>query len=107
MKTKCCQLSLVLTIGLSTLTAGAAVGTITGPFTHRNLEIFLVHGRTQLEQRSYAILSEALEKRFVIVKETGNVQELSIENISKETAVFVNAGDIVKGGRQDRTVRDD
>jgi hypothetical protein len=32
---------------------------------------------------------------------------LNIENLSKKTIVFLNAGDIVKGGRQDRTVRDD
>jgi hypothetical protein len=44
---------------------------------------------------------------MVIVKETGNLNALSIENISKQTTVFLNAGDIVKGGRQDRTVRDD
>jgi hypothetical protein len=99
--------SIVLAMGCSALSARAAVGTITGPFTHHNLQIFLIHGRTQLESRSYATLSEALEKGFVIVKETGNVQELSIENVSKGMTVFVNAGDIVKGGRQDRTVRDD
>src|SRR3954469_11148569 len=87
--------------------ADAAVGTLSGPFTHQNLQIFLVHGDTQLEQRRYATLSEALAKGMVIVKETGNVNALSIENISKQTTVFLNAGDIVKGGRQDRTVRDD
>jgi len=85
----------------------AAVGTLTGPFTHRNLQLFLIHGRTQLEQRPYATLSEALAKGYVIIKETGSVQELSIVNVSKEVTVFVQAGDIVKGGRQDRTVRDD
>jgi len=96
-----------LAVAVSTLSAGAAVGTITGPFTHQNLQIFLVHGATQLEERRYATLSEALDRGIVIVKETGNVQELAIENVSKETTVFLNAGDIVKGGRQDRTVRDD
>lgn len=52
-------------------------------------------------------MSEALEKGLVVVKETGNVQELSLENRSQTTTVFLNAGDIVKGGRQDRTVRDE
>jgi hypothetical protein len=32
---------------------------------------------------------------------------LSIENRSPEAIIFLNAGDIVKGGRQDRTIRDD
>src|SRR5262249_19249546 len=85
----------------------AAVGTLTGPFTHRNLQIFLVHGDTQLEERHYATLSEALANGLVAVKETGNVQQLTIENLSRKVTVFLNAGDIVKGGRQDRTVRDD
>ncbi len=96
-----------LGLALTASSAGAAVGTISGPVTHRNLQIFLVHGDTQLEQRHYATLSEAMEKGIVVVKETGNVQELSIENLSKTVTVFLNAGDIVKGGRQDRTVRDD
>jgi hypothetical protein len=100
-------ISTSLSLALSTLTASAAVGTITGPFTCQNLQVFLVHGDTLLETRRYATLSEALEKGIVVVKETGNVQELTIENLSKETTVFLNAGDIVKGGRQDRTVRDD
>lgn len=87
--------------------AAALMGTVSGPYTHHNLQVFLVHGDTQLEQRRYATLSEGLEKGFVVVKETGNVQELTIENKSRHVTVFLNAGDIVKGGRQDRTVRDD
>jgi len=83
------------------------VGTISGPYPCRNLQIFLVHGETQLDERRYATLSEALEKGLVVVKKTGNVQELTIENRSKEVSVFLSAGDIVKGGRQDRTVQDD
>jgi hypothetical protein len=96
-----------LAVVLVAFTARAAVGTLSGPFTHQNLQIFLVHGETQLEDRHYAPLTEALEKGTVAIKETGHVQELSIENLSKKTIVFLNAGDIVKGGRQDRTVRDD
>ena len=87
--------------------APAAVGTLSGPIAHRNLQVFLIHGDTQLESRRYATLSEALERGLVQVRETGNVQELTIENLSKSVTVFLNAGDIVKGGRQDRTVRDD
>ncbi len=97
----------VLTAALTGLSARAAVGSISDTVTYRNLQIFLVRGDTQLEHRHYATLSEALVRRQVVVKETGNVQELSIENRSKKVPVFLNAGDIVKGGRQDRTVRDD
>ena len=89
------------------VSARGAVGTLSGPFTHKDLQVFLVHGNTQLEERPYATLSEAMAKGIVVVKETGSVQELTIENMSRKTTVFLNAGDIVKGGRQDRTVRDD
>src|SRR2546423_366891 len=87
--------------------AHGSVGTVTGPFIHGNLQIFLIHGETQLEGRHYATLSEALAKRLVVVKETGNVSELTIENRARDVTIFLNAGDIVKGGRQDRTIRDD
>ncbi len=101
------QITTLLACAFATSSASAAVGTLSGPFTHRNIEIFLVHGDTQLEDRHHATLSEALEKGFVVVKETGNVQELTIANRSKDAIVFLNSGDIVKGGRQDRTVRED
>jgi len=104
------KIKVALAMGLAGLTATtgySAVGTISGPFVHRNLQIFLIHGETQLEGRHYATLSEALAKGMVVVKETGNVSELSIENRSKEATIFLNAGDIVKGGRQDRTIQDD
>ena len=96
-----------LSLSLTAATAHAAVGTLSGPLTYRNLQVFLIHGDTQLEGRHYATLSEALANGDALIKETGNVQELSIENLSKKTTVFILAGDIVKGGRQDRTVRDD
>ena len=89
------------------IAASAAEGTISGPFAHRNLQLFLVHGEGQLSGRTYLPLSEAMDRGLVEVVETGNVQELSIHNRSKDVTVFVHAGDIVKGGRQDRTVRYD
>ena len=107
MKLNCLSVSALLCLAITAPTAHAAVGTLSGPSTHQNLQVFLVHGDTQLERLHYATLSEALEKGLVVVTETGNVQELSIENRSKDLSVFLNAGDIVKGGRQDRTIRDD
>jgi len=107
MKSTWFKISSAAVLILAASSAPAAVGTITGPFSHRNLQIFLVHGETQLEGRHYATLSEAMAKGIVQVRETGNVQQLSIVNLSKTMSVFLNAGDIVKGGRQDRTIRDD
>jgi hypothetical protein len=99
--------TIALAVTVTALTTKAAVGTVSGPFAYRNLQIFLIHGDTGLDQRHYATLAEGLENGFVVIKETGNVEELSVENSSKATTVFLNAGDIIKGGRQDRTVRDD
>jgi len=48
-------------------------------------------------------LEEAMAKGVVKVRETGNVNQLEIENLGKEE-VFVQSGDIVKGGQQDRTL---
>jgi hypothetical protein len=72
-----------------------------GPFTQGNLTVFLVHGKDKIKGQTFITLQEALVQRKVIVRETREVNELSIENISKEE-VFVQSGDIVKGGQQDR-----
>jgi hypothetical protein len=40
----------------------------------------------------------------VIVHETKEVNQLSVENVSATEEVFIQAGDIVKGGQQDRVL---
>ncbi|HSU55557.1 MAG TPA: hypothetical protein VLT36_15990, partial [Candidatus Dormibacteraeota bacterium] len=45
---------------LGILTTEGAVGTVTGPYSHRNLQLFLIHGETRLESRNYVTLSEAM-----------------------------------------------
>src|SRR6266702_8942021 len=72
-----------------------------GPFTQGNLSVFLVHGKDKIKGQTFITLQEALVQRKVIVRETRSVNELSIENISSEE-VYVQSGDIVKGGQQDR-----
>src|SRR5260221_6275846 len=72
-----------------------------GPFTQGNLTVFLIHGKDRIKGRTFITLQEALVQRKVIVRETRSVNELSIENISSEE-VYVQSGDIVKGGQQDR-----
>jgi hypothetical protein len=81
----------------------AAPLTISGPYAHENLTVFLFHGPDQLDGSHYIPLHEAMEKRQVIVHETGNVGELEAENLS-DVDIFIQAGDILKGGRQDRTI---
>ncbi|MGH9969812.1 MAG: ARPP-1 family domain-containing protein, partial [Pyrinomonadaceae bacterium] len=74
---------------------------ISGPYTHKNLTIFLIHGKNLIESKNFLTLQEALEQKKVVVYETQDVNELAIENLSNED-VYVQSGDIVKGGQQDR-----
>jgi hypothetical protein len=75
---------------------------ISGPYTHENLTIFLLHGEDQLKGKKFLTLQEALEQKKAVVHETGTVNQLTVENFSPNEEIFVQAGDIVKGGQQDR-----
>lgn len=78
------------------------------PQTHANLTIFPIEGEDRMDTRNVLTLSEALgRKGMVEVKETGNVNELTVQNFDPEFVVFIMAGDIVKGGKQDRTLGSD
>ena len=72
-----------------------------GPFTHGNLSVFLVHGKDKLKGQTFLTLEEALVRKTVIVRETREVNELTIQNVGSDE-VYVQSGDIVKGGAQDR-----
>lgn len=76
---------------------------LSGPYTHKNLTIFLVHGKNVIKAKSFLTLQEALVQKKVVVYETKSVNELSIQNFS-DTDVYVQSGDIVKGGAQDRMI---
>ncbi|MFL5342019.1 MAG: ARPP-1 family domain-containing protein [Gemmataceae bacterium] len=76
---------------------------VSEPFTHSNLTIFLLRGKDTLPAGHQLLtLQEAMEQKKVVVHETSTVNELSIENVSTDAEVFVQAGDIVRGGKQDR-----
>lgn len=79
---------------------------ISGPYTHKNLTVFLVHGKDFLKGHSFLTLQEALAQKKVIVYETKDVNELAIKNLSNED-VYVQSGDIVRGGDQDRMISTD
>src|SRR5260370_14540126 len=72
-----------------------------GPFTQGNLTVFLIHGQDKIKGQTFLTLQEALVQKKVIVRETREVNQLSIENVSR-AEVYVQSGDIVKGGQQDR-----
>lgn len=76
---------------------------ISGPYTHKNLTIFLVHGNDLLPGKNFLTLQEALAQKKVRVYETKDVNELAIRNFSNQD-VYVQAGDIVRGGEQDRMI---
>jgi hypothetical protein len=79
---------------------------ISGPYVHENLTVFLIHGKGQPADQPFLTLQEALQQRKVTVHETGQVNQLAVENRS-DTDVYIQAGDIVKGGRQDRMISQD
>ena len=70
---------------------------------HGALQVFPIYGPSTLENKSYLTLNRAMEQELVVVNETGNVGELSITNKSDRN-IYIHSGDLVKGGRQDRTM---
>ena len=75
---------------------------ISGPHAYENLAVYFVHGQSAPGPVPLT-LEEALTKNAVQVIETDRVNELQIENIGAEP-VFIQSGDIVKGGKQDRVL---
>lgn len=77
---------------------------ISEPLTYKNLTIFLIHGKDESTKGNILTLQEAMERQILLVYETSEVNSLAVENISKEFDVFIQSGDIVKGGKQDRVL---
>jgi hypothetical protein len=73
--------------------------TFSGPFTHGNLSVFLIHGPDTLKDQKVLTLQSALERNLAVVHEG----RLAIDNAA-DVPVFIQAGDIVKGGTQDRVL---
>jgi hypothetical protein len=90
-------------VASQTRTPAAAEYRVSGPYTHKNLTIFLLHGANQSRGPAPLTLQEAMKRKLVVVRETGDVNRLTIQNRSSQE-VFVQAGDIVKGGQQDRVL---
>lgn len=75
---------------------------ISTAYTYKNLSIFLIHGKDETKNENIITLQEAMERKLFRVYETSDVNELEVENVSKTFDVFIQSGDIVKGGKQDR-----
>lgn len=80
---------------------------ISGPSSHENLSVFIVTGTEAWPGITLCTLQVALSIGKAVVHETGDVNRIVTENLMEEAAVFIQSGDIVKGGRQDRTFRFD
>ncbi len=77
--------------------------TVHVPKTYENLSVYMITGKAGIRGESYMTLSQAMKEKQVRVIETGAVNELAIDNLSDDY-VFIHSGDIVKGGKQDRTI---
>jgi hypothetical protein len=96
-------MAMAATIGVT----AAAEARISGPYQSGNLSVFLIHAEPLPgggAAGAYLTLDEALASGQAAVYETGDVNELEVQNKSKDRTLFIQAGDIVKGGRQDRVL---
>ncbi|MBK7934911.1 MAG: hypothetical protein IPK01_15855 [Acidobacteria bacterium] len=99
-----CLAFVIATVIAAAASAQTANYTISSPYTHKNLTIFLIHGKDQRTKSNIMTLQEAMERKLFVVYETSEVNELEVENLSKTQDVFIQSGDIVKGGKQDRVL---
>jgi hypothetical protein len=87
---------------------------LSGPYAYKNLAIFLVHAKdvkepalSEAEGTKFITLQEALEQKKATVSETGTVNNLVIENVADDVHIYIQSGDVVRGGKQDRTIGND
>ncbi len=95
----------VAALGIAAVKPAAAADAATrlsGPHVHDNLAVYFVHGPSAAGPVPLT-LAEALATGSVKVVETGNVNALQVENLGTQD-VFIQSGDIVKGGQQDRVL---
>ena len=91
-----------LAVAQTTAQDGPSGYRLSGPYTHGNLTVFLVHGK-DTTNKPFLTLQEALAQKKVRVYETKDVNSLAIRNLSDED-IYIQSGDIVRGGDQDRMI---
>jgi hypothetical protein len=96
--------AILLVLGFSTDAKAQNAYRISAPVTHKNLSVFLIHGKNELTNENILTLQEAMEQKVLVVYETSDVNELLVQNKSSKYEVFIQSGDIVKGGKQDRVL---
>jgi hypothetical protein len=80
---------------------------LSGPYACKNLTVYLIHTNIEDCNINFVTLQEALNQKKAIVVETGTVNTLTIENVSDDVHIYIQSGDIVRGGKQDRTLGSD
>src|SRR5687768_11845760 len=77
------------------------------PITHANLTLFPVVATVEPKKKvDYLVLDEGMKKKLVVVKEasdSGDVNNLTLVNTS-DRPLFLMAGEVVIGGKQDRII---
>jgi hypothetical protein len=113
-------LSVVLAVPLSQTSeaqvrpggAGPSALETSGPYTHENLTVFLFHdpsihtANSAKPAGTFVSLEEALDRKQVVITDEGNVNRLYARNTGN-APIYLQGGDIVKGGRQDRVLEHD
>jgi hypothetical protein len=95
---------MIVTLTVVSATLAQSNYRISAPYTYKNLTIFLIHGKDSTNKKNIITLQEALKLKVFKVYETSEVNELQVENTSSQYDVFIQSGDIVKGGKQDRVL---
>ena len=85
-------------------------------FTYKNLRIYPIKAKAAFKEQTkdiekYTSLKEALEKKKISItekqgKESAEVNTLYAQNNSNDT-LFLMAGEVIQGGRQDRVIGED
>lgn len=104
MKAKTILMALAICVILTAASRAQTGYKISTAHTYKNLSIFLIEGKDEAHGENVLTLQEAMERRLFRVYETSDVNELEVENVSKTFDVFIQSGDIVKGGKQDRVL---
>jgi len=82
--------------------------TIGRPYSERNMTIFPLYISSKEDAREYSTLDEALDRGWLKIYETGGgtVSRVDVENRS-DHYIFLMAGEILGGGKQNRTISKD
>ncbi len=79
---------------------------ISPPVTYENLTVFLIRGPDRIKGKKFLTLQEAMAGKKLVIEETGNVNRLIVINNS-DVSIYIQSGDIIKGGKQDRVLQHD